>query len=92
MCIIQFVYPGVNNDTGIGELPFQICCMVYANSIIGLYQHKCRRNHAGRGLSASRLGPPTNEAQGFHYLDHIYKEKKLHSWLVFGPFLSYFGD
>jgi hypothetical protein len=43
----------------------QIRCMLYANSIIGLYQHKCRRNHASRGLSASWLGLPLLiEAQG----------------------------
>jgi hypothetical protein len=46
--------------------------MVYANSIIELYQHKCRRNHAGRNLSAFWLGLPLLiKAQGFHCLDPL---------------------
>jgi hypothetical protein len=40
MHIIQFIYPGINADACIGELPYQIRCMVYVNSIIRLYQHK----------------------------------------------------
>jgi hypothetical protein len=34
MHIIQSIYPGINANACIGELPSQICCMIYANSII----------------------------------------------------------
>jgi hypothetical protein len=56
MHIMLSVYPGINADTILGDMPHQIHCMVYANCIIGLFRHKCIRNCWGLVLKCYDSG------------------------------------